>query len=296
MVPPGPPPRSRTGPDTAGPLASRDRDHRARGRAAAPGPTGAAPPAAPRAARTPRQSPGRAERSPLPAPPESRCPGAAAGDRSDRDRARPAAAPPPGRGAAPSPAGRERPEVVRGRTMRRGLFVLPPAGGRERRARGRVGGAAPRRRSRGGPGRLSPPRAGYEMPGSPAPSRPAHAGGRLAGTVAHCAGRGPLREPRSEQRCVLPCSVPSRPRRPAPAGLAATERLAGQQNSKRLGQGESLITRSPCCRSKPCTPRFLRELRTSTRAPYERGAARGRERLEHSSSSPSSRNEPEHHQ
>ncbi|KAM4893470.1 uncharacterized protein FYW23_008503 [Sylvia borin] len=136
--------------------------------------------------------------------------------------------------------------------------------------RGGGSGAAPRRRSRGGAGRLSPPRARLRNPRepSPVPSRPGRGqAGCDCGTLRR---RGPLREPRLEQRRVLPCSVPSRPV-PAALRLPACLPLRGWRGSstRSARPGGSLISRIPCAAPSPalrascgsCTP--ARGLRTS---------------------------------
>lgn len=238
MVSPGPVPRSRTGPDTARPPARRDRDHRAQGRAGGRTDQGrrelprqrplrlwnsAAEPRGPKAACPQRR-------------PECRCPGRPPRGTGVTVPARPL----PLRRAAPPPAGRERPEVVRDRTMQRGLFVLPPAGGGERRPRGRVGGrSSPQVPGRSGPAEPSPGPVTKSQGAQPRPVPPRPGAGRLR--LWHAAPPRAFARAAvgAAPRSALFCPVPSRPRRPAPAGLFTTERLAGQQHSLGSAEGNS---------------------------------------------------------
>lgn len=147
MVPPGPTPRSRTGPGTE---PGADGGTEAGGSCPASGPSGCESPAAEPRARRAQPAPGAA-RVPLP-----RGTGVTVTATVTVTVTVPAR-PPPLRWAAAPAAGRERPKVVRSRTMRRGLFVLPPAGGGERRPRGRVGGrSSPQVPGRDGPAEPSP--------------------------------------------------------------------------------------------------------------------------------------------
>lgn len=253
MVPPGPTPRSRTGPGTE-PGAGGGTE--AGGSCPASGPSGCESPAAEPRARRAQPAPGAA-RVPLPrgtgvtvtvtvtvtVPPGRR----------------PSAGPPlqPPAESGPKLCGAEQ-------CGEDYLSFRRPGEGSG--GRGGGSGAAPRRRSRGGTGRLSPPQGRLRNPGepSPIPSRP---GRGQAGWVC-----GAPRRPRAFARGAFGaaprsapfCPVPS----PPPCACRPGDRweAGGAAELQTLRSGESLISRSPRCRSKPCTSRFPREVHTSTRA------------------------------
>lgn len=124
---------------------------------APPDPAGRSPPPAP--PRGPKER-GRGGRPKLAVPAWRRSPGS-----TRSPSAQPATGGPPAEGG---PAPRRGHRKLRGRTMREGLFVLPPAGGGAGEGSGGGGGAGPplsRREGpgcassyRGGAGLLSPPR------------------------------------------------------------------------------------------------------------------------------------------
>lgn len=129
--------------------------------------------------------------------------------------------------AGPGPRRSARPKVARVRTMRRGLFILPPAGcdGRGEGSGGGGGGATRRLaggRGRGrssprapGAARLTPPRARLRKPGEPGPvpSRPAEARERPWRAESPCGGAEQRRAPSPPRRSGSRCGAARAPAR-----------------------------------------------------------------------------------
>lgn len=143
--------------------------------------------------------------------------------------------------------------------MRQGLFVLPPAGGGERRQRGRVGGRSSSQvPGRGGPAEPSPGPVTKSRGAQPRPGPPRPGAGRVR--LWHAAPPAGPCGSRVRSSATF-CPVLSRPVLAA-LRLPAWLLLRGcRGSSTRNGSswGESLISSILCCCSKSCTPRSLRD-------------------------------------